>query len=103
MRKAARKVLFFYGEQVCTWPVRLLSVQLLLRLLQCMRCRGLPVRPHVILLLPDGVEQKSVAADVDVGLSDLPASIADHPALDVEGAAAVQFAEDAEANQNVLG
>src|ERR1700759_4649400 len=67
-----------------------------------MRGGGFPFGLHVVLLLPDGVEEQCVAADVDVGLSDLPASIADHPALDVEGAPAVQLAEDAPTNADIV-
>src|SRR5581483_12218620 len=83
--------------------VRLVAgVEFLRGLLQGLRGRWLPLRLHVVFLLADGVKEQRMPANVHVGLRNLPVVLPDHPSLDIEGPAAIEPAENAPANQDIL-
>ncbi len=64
---------------------------------------GMPVGFDFVVLLADVFEEQGAAADVDVAFGDLPVSGDDLAAFDVEGAALIEAAEEAEAEFDVFG
>jgi hypothetical protein len=64
--------------------------------------RGFPVGFYVVLLLANGSEEQSVASNVDMGLGNLPMSLAHQPAFDVEGSPLIELGEEAKSNQDAV-
>src|SRR5580698_8823583 len=102
MRIFAAEAVYFQPFTALGLIYRPLFAEDTLGILQILRRGGLPVCLNLILLLANGLEKEHMAANVDVGLSDLPKALPNIPPLNIEGAAFVELAQQAEADMEVF-